>query len=168
MSHHDRAHYAIAMMLITGLVLVAAAWRHDHEHLAALTALQNARDAAGFASFATKAPKGSWRALTQDEVIALGEALKSKGEHKVVIFCNAPTCRGLQRDIDDALQIAGWDGTFEASSFGTEEDGIMVGPPGEAADAIVAALPAALQPRVVVPMTLPAGTVGIIIGRAPR
>ncbi len=52
------------------------------------------------------ASKHAWPDLTQDETIAIGEALSTLKDAQVHIFCNDAACDDLAHDLDDAMQIA--------------------------------------------------------------
>lgn len=111
--------------------------------------------------------RGSWPALGQEKTIVLGEALK--GTAKVTIFCPDASCVDLRDDLDDAFQIAGWESTFSSTvMLGDDDVGLLVGPPGEAANALGSALAIATGSSVmVIPMKV-YGDLGIIIGKRPR
>lgn len=83
----------------------------------------------------------SWPDLTQEQTIALGEALKGKAPGTVVIYCASPNCSALRNDLDDAFQIADWKSDFEDREVESEGDaGIFVGPPSPDADALSQAI----------------------------
>ena len=88
------------------------------------------------------------------------------GTARVAIFCGGDRCKGLEADIDDAFQIAGWPDDEESESIGSGEDGVMIGPAGPKAEALAAAIAAAkVGPVKIVPMSVGDHDVGLIIGR---
>jgi hypothetical protein len=108
-----------------------------------------------------------WPSLGQERTIALGEALPKDKLKKVWLFCDKPECRALMVDLDDAMQIGGVDDDFETRSVDSEIDkGVFVGPPGDAANALAAALKdtTGIDPSIVGIDGLDGG-VGIIIGK---
>jgi hypothetical protein len=118
-------------------------------------------------SIAVYAVKGAWPQLDQAKTIALGDALRQAGTFKATVFCSSDRCKALASDIDDALQIAGWADDFESGAFGDSEDGLLIGPPGVAADAMLNGLVKAVGNAAgirVVEMKVH-GDVGVIIGK---
>lgn len=111
----------------------------------------------------------SWPSLTQDQTIALGEALKRlSSSTSVTIYCASSNCAALRNDLDDAFQIAGWPSTFEDQFVDSEEDeGLFVGPVNsEAADlagTITGATGIAVKPVGIDGIK----GVGVIIGKRP-
>lgn len=70
----------------------------------------------------------AWPGLSQEQVIALGEALKGKGIKGVILYCASVECSALRTDLDDAMQIADIDSAFEDRLVDSESDvGIFVG-----------------------------------------
>jgi hypothetical protein len=119
---------------------------------------------------------GTWPGLGETKTIALGESLRglvlpdASGPVKVVVFCTTKKCEDLEADLDDAFQIAGWTDDEESQVIvGPDEDGILVGPPGPAADALMAGLAAAgVGPAKIGPMNTGASNVGVIIAKRPK
>jgi hypothetical protein len=151
--NHNIAHYVIggAALLLASYGALSPAPAPVHE--AAIHQIQ-------------KPSRSDWASLGQDKTEALGEALKGVKVQKVRIYCNRPSCHDLALDLDDAFQIAGWQSDFEDRAVDSEDDrGLFVGPPGEAAEALAAALEKStgLQ-ATVVPIDNIDG-IGIIIGR---
>src|SRR5258708_36026957 len=62
----------------------------------------------------------AWPALSQEQVIALGEALKKLKPVKTTIFCASENCAALRTDFDDAFQIAGWETDFQDRMWGPD------------------------------------------------
>lgn len=117
---------------------------------------------------AERASARAWPGLGQVKTISMGEELKKAAPKTVTIFCSDPDCRELQADIDDALQIAGWDGEFESAFFPPDQPGILVGPPGPAAEKIAAALVAVGLGPVQIEDIAVKTDIGIMIGKRPR
>jgi hypothetical protein len=85
--------------------------------------------------------RADWPALGQKKNEDLADALKAIGTGKVTIYCGQPHCNELKLDLDDALQLAGWQSDFEERMVESEADkGIFVGPPGDAANKMIEAL----------------------------
>lgn len=155
MDGHDLAHYVIAAGLAVG---VAAGIGYKPtpvvvQHVDAAVA---------------KPVPGAWPSLGQDKTIQIGEALKASGPATVTTFCANPRCTAFQADLDDALQVAGWDDLEESSVIVGEETGLLVGPDGPKAQMLVRALRDAGLPVTVVPINPGASRdVGVIIAKAP-
>lgn len=116
-----------------------------------------------------KHAKHGWDVLTQDQVIALGEALKIRNPGKVTLYCASVNCVELRTDFDDAFQIADWPTEFEDSPVDSEGDvGLFVGPPGRAATDLARAIYNAtgLQAGIVQIDSTSAG-LGVIFGKKP-
>lgn len=114
--------------------------------------------------------RADWPALGQDRTEALAAAVKGMPPSKVTIYCAQPHCNELKLDLDDAFQLAGWQSDFEERMVESEADkGIFVGPPGDAANNMIAALekiglhakPVGISDE----NNQPIDGVGIIIGR---
>jgi hypothetical protein len=105
--------------------------------------------------------------LTQEQIIALGEALKQKGT--VVLYCASIECSSIRADFDDAFQIAEWDSSFESGPVESESDvGLFVGPPGTEADALIASIFKATGIKAS-PVDIPLNKgLGIIFGKRPK
>lgn len=108
----------------------------------------------------------TWAALSQDKVIALGEALTGAAPGKVVIYCSNLDCHELRKDLDDSFQIANWKSSFEDQHVDSESDaGLFVGPPGPDADNLAKAI----TDKTGIPVSIvgvDAGdALGVIIGR---
>jgi hypothetical protein len=120
----------------------------------------------------------SWSGLTQDQTIALGEALKRvsdkaagtmMGSPVVTIYCASVNCAALRNDFDDAFQIAGWTSGFEEQPVDSEEDeGIFVGPPGPGAKELGDAITKATDLPVKEVDIGGIEGVGVIIGKKPN
>lgn len=113
-----------------------------------------------------KISRFDWPTLGQDATISLGEDLKDIGIKKVTLYCAVSSCHQISLDIDDALQIANIESAFESNHVDSESDeGIFVGPPGDAASTVATAIAKAtgLSP-VIVPIDGITG-VGVIIGK---
>ena len=169
MTKHDKAHYAIAALLL--VLICGALW--GERILEARRSVSIVHQSGGGFGFAeTTVPKklrpGEWPALGQDKTIAIGDGLQVLGPTKVTIFCPSPLCTVLEADLDDAMQIAGWSDEEESQVLANDDAGIMVGPPGPKADALAKALQdAGLGPVTIVPMHV-GGDLGIIIGKRPK
>lgn len=180
MTGHDKVHYVVAAVLVAAIAIGAWVIHKDEGRLASLAQIAPASSVPqatfGFGEATAKqmragriAARSAWPALTSLQVITIGDALKNSGiaKAKVEIFCAADTCKSLEADIDDAFQLAGWDDDFEGSpALGADEVGLLIGPPGNVADALKAAL-TAVMPTVsvrIVPLKAD-GDAGIIIGR---
>jgi hypothetical protein len=114
-----------------------------------------------------------WPALGEDKTTALGEALKDVAPGQVTIYCGQSRCHGLMLDLDDAMQIAGWKSDFEERQVESEnETGIFVGPPGQDAENMIAALAKIGLDATVVGISDEYGQridgVGIIIGKSGK
>jgi hypothetical protein len=155
MDTHTKLHYA-GIALALGLSSTALVHTPASVHDAAVHQVQ-------------KPSRFDWASLGQDKTIALGEALKGVAPGKVTIFCSQPHCHDLQLDLDDAMQLAGWQSDFEGRYVDSEGDkGIFIGPPGPEAENLAAALAKAtgLQASIV-PIDGIDG-LGIIIGKTAR
>ena len=114
--------------------------------------------------------RADWPALGPDKTQALADALKGMPAGKVTLYCGQPHCNELKLDLDDAFQIAGWQSDFEERMVENEADkGMFVGPPGDAANDMKAALAKVGLNATVVGIfgedNQPIDGVGIIIGR---
>lgn len=79
-------------------------------------------------TFPAEYSKKAWGGLTQEQVIALGEALKGRDITRATLYCASTNCTAIRADIDDALQIAGIDTEWEDRPVDIEsETGIFVG-----------------------------------------
>ena len=68
----------------------------------------------------------------EDKTIALGDSIKGMKPGSVTLYCAQSTCHNLMLDLDDAMQLGGWDADFEQRQVESEnEKGIFVGPPGQ-------------------------------------
>lgn len=136
----------------------------------------------GYGAFSTPAPvhdsavhkierpsQYDWASLGQEKTENLGAALKGVKPGKVTIFCGAPTCHDLALDIDDAFQLAEWHRDIQSLPVESEvERGIFIGPPGQDAENLAAAL---LKATGLEASIVPIGNldgVGIIIGKVSR
>lgn len=118
---------------------------------------------------AIKASPSAWPALGQDKTIALAERLQGLTKTSVTIYCSSPDCRDIQHDLDDALQIADWPSDFETGAFmPPEQPGVFVGPAGEKATALAAALSPTFGPVGIIDMRPPTSDVGVMFGKRPR
>jgi hypothetical protein len=153
--NHTKLHYA-GIALALGL---------------SSTALLNKPDASLSVTHVVQRPgRADWAALGPDKTQALADALKGMKPVKVTIYCGQPHCNELKLDLDDSFQIVGWQSDFEERLVESEADkGIFVGPPGDAANDMVAALAKIGLKASVVGITdensKPIDGVGIIIGR---
>lgn len=152
--NHTKAHYVIGL---TALALAGfGAAKPSTVHEAAVHEIQ-------------KPSQFDWASLGQQKTEALGDALKGMKPGKVTIYCATPECHDLSLDLDDAFQLADWRRHQQNLPVDSEEeDGIFVGPPGEDAENLAAALSkfTGLEPHIV-----PIGKidgVGIIIGKVSR
>jgi hypothetical protein len=114
--------------------------------------------------------RADWPALGEGKIEALAEALTGMSPVKVTIYCGQPHCNELKLDLDDAFQLAQWQSQFEERMVESEADkGIFVGPPGQDAENMVAALAkVGLDAKIVFisdENNQPIDGVGIIIGR---
>jgi hypothetical protein len=116
-----------------------------------------------------------WPVLGEKKTIDLGEAISKISPdkvQKVILFCANATCQNLRTDIDDAMQIAFWQSTFEDRPVDSEaEKGISVGPPGKKALALAKAIEKTTGiPVTIVPIDKPDGSpideIGVIIGKS--
>jgi hypothetical protein len=155
MDTHTKLHYA-GIALALGLSSTALVHTPTPVHDVAVHEIQ-------------RPSRFDWASLGQDKTIALGDALKSLGPHKLTIFCSEPHCHDLQLDLDDATQLAGWESQFEVRYVDSEGDkGISVGPPGPDAENLAAALAKATGLHAeIVPIDGLDG-LGIIIGKVAR
>ena len=115
-----------------------------------------------------KYSRHSWDTLTQDQVIALGEALKRDfSDVTVTLYCASSECDAVRTDFDDAFQIAGYTSVFEDRSVDSESDtGLFVGPPGKAAEALAADIEKATGIKAtLVPIDVEG--LGLIFGKKP-
>lgn len=113
--------------------------------------------------------KFDWPDLTQQETEDLGELLNTLNPEQnkhITIFCNISACQNFRADIDGAFQIGWWTHDWEDVYVESEhEQGISVGPPGEDAEAVKAAIEKVTNyPVQIVPIHDIPG-VGIIIGK---
>jgi hypothetical protein len=115
-----------------------------------------------------KPSRYTWASLG-DETIQLGTALEHTPPGKATIFCAASSCHDLALDIDDAMQVAGWQSNIEERPVDSEsEDGISVGPPGTDAEAFAERLKevTGIEPHIVAIDGVDG--IGIIIGKTDR
>ena len=159
MDTHTKLHYA-GIALALGLSSTALVHKPTPVHEAAIHQVQ-------------KPSQFDWASLGQDKTIALGDLLKSMGPGKVTFYCNTAYCHDLMLDLDDAFQLADWQREVEERQVASEhEKGIFVGPPGQDADEMVAALSKVGLSASVVGISDENGKtiegVGIIIGKTDR
>jgi hypothetical protein len=114
-----------------------------------------------------------WASLGEDKTTALGESLKDMAHGKVTIYCGQSRCHGLMLDLDDAMQLANWKSDLEERQVESEnETGIFVGPPGQDAENMVAALAKVGLDASIVGISDEHGQridgVGIIIGKSGK
>jgi hypothetical protein len=114
----------------------------------------------------------AWPSLGMDKTIALGEALQSlPSKTRVVIWCPGLDCLALQSDLDDAFQIANWDSDFDRRRVDSNDDtGLFVGPRGERADRLAAAIEKAtgIHVELVDAPSLQIETINLYIGKRPH
>jgi hypothetical protein len=118
---------------------------------------------------AVRVTRLAWPSLGMDKTIVLGEALKKLGTHDATIYCGNPDCRDLMHDVDDALQIAGWDSDFyQDGSPASLPPGLYVGPKGaEGVEDVAAAIATAtgVTPQII--PTVP-GRIAIVLAKRPK
>lgn len=149
--NHTKIHYALAAVAISlgGYGAVQSTIKPD------LAAIHGP----------AKAGRHDWKALGEDKTTALGDTLKAFKPEKVTIYCAASSCHQLRADLDDAMQLAGWPSEFEDRPVDSESDaGVFVGPPGDKAEGLVAALAKIGIDTKIVPIEGIDG-LGIIIGK---
>lgn len=123
---------------------------------------------------AQKPSRFDWPVLGQDKTIALGEEIARSRPVKITVYCSTTTCNSLARDLDDAFQIADVPSTLESRQVDSEQDeGVFVGPPGDAAEFVVASLKKATGiDATIVGITDEKGKniegVGVIIGKLKK
>lgn len=182
MDRHDIAHYSAAAFLLGAFGVLA--WHEAHQP--PRVTIQRNGESFGFSPVTPAGGTGTiagdfgpntiitikldryWPALGEAATIKLGEAMAAIGHARAKVFCSSDLCKALGADIDDAMQIAGWDATPEPNVFGGSEDGILVGPPGNMGNALAMAISMALpgfEVRII-DMKV-SGDVGIIIGKKP-
>jgi hypothetical protein len=157
--NHNIAHYVIG-----GAALVLAGYGSIQPKAAV--------EPAGIHE-AAKPSRLDWPALGSDKAIALAESLKGMAPGKVTIYCGQSRCHGFMLDLDDAMQIAGWKSDFEERQVESEnEKGIFVGPPGQEAENMIAALSKIGLDATIVGISDEYGQridgVGIIIGKSGK
>jgi hypothetical protein len=158
--NHNIAHYVIggAALMLASYGTLAPAQAPVHE-----TAIHEVQ----------KPSRLDWPALGEDKTAALGESLKGLPPGKVTIYCAQSRCHGLMLDFDDAMQIAGWKSDFEERQVESEnERGVFVGPPGQDAENLAAALTKVGFDATIVGISDEYGQtidgVGIIIGKSGK
>jgi hypothetical protein len=160
MTGHDIAHYVIG-----GAAVLLAVLGHNasNTRMDKLTATQHQ-------AVQVPAPRNAWPAIKPDDVVALGESLKSQNKPAAVeIWCPEISCQALAADIDDAFQIAGWDSDFNSMRIDSNDDqGVSVGPDDARARGLADLLGKALGQHVGV-VDMPPGTpLSVIIGHRPK
>lgn len=174
MTGHDKAHYAMGAAALLGVALIFGGnYVDDHRTKKADKAPITFVHQGGTVSFAEAGPKPNrfaWPVLGQEKTTRLGERLGNAGPTKALLFCGGENCKGLEADLDDAFQIAGWTDDEESTAvlMGGGGEGLLVGPPGPKAEALRAALTdVGLGPVEVVRMNVRDFDVGLIIAKRP-
>lgn len=157
---HHVSHYCLAALLGVGLffahkekinqTFVPTAEVHEVTH--------------------TRVGAHDWPPLTQQQTIDLGElfnGLNKDEDKKVTLLCGSPACDNFRESIHEAFAIGWWGDDYEDVFVESEHDrGIFVGPPGDEAEAVKAAIEKITGYNVgIVGISDIEGSVGVIFGK---
>lgn len=127
------------------------------------------QDAALTRTFPAEYSRHAWSGLTQEQVIALGEAVKELKLEHVTLYCSNVNCNALRADFDDAFQIGDVLSRYEDRYIDVEgEEGVFVGPSGGSAGILALAIQKAtgIAPTVLSSSDWENG-LGVVIGKRP-